>query len=130
LEKSNILYLKKHGFLSSKNDLCQVLLKLVQWFSRSRKCEKFTDGQTDDGQPAIRKAYSGEFKSFRVDGKCWRPVPKQIVMALQINSQRIVLYICYIFRSSASSNVNSFPIAYGLTEKSMQINRWILWMSA
>ena len=39
---------------SPKNDLCQVWLKLAQWFLRRRwKCESL---QTDDGQQAIRKA--------------------------------------------------------------------------
>jgi hypothetical protein len=30
-----------------KDDLCQVWLKLAQWFWRSRQCKKFTDRQTD-----------------------------------------------------------------------------------
>jgi hypothetical protein len=49
-----------------KDDLCQVWSKLAERFwRRSRKCKKFTDrwtdgqmdGQTDDGQQAIRKAH-------------------------------------------------------------------------
>jgi hypothetical protein len=46
-----------------KDDLCQVCLKLVQWFwRRSRNCKSLqtdgrTDGQKDDGQRAIRKAH-------------------------------------------------------------------------
>jgi hypothetical protein len=42
---------------SSKNNLCQVWLKLAQWFwRRSQKCKSFqTSGQTD-GQRVIRKA--------------------------------------------------------------------------
>jgi hypothetical protein len=41
-----------------QDDLCQVWLKLAQWFwRRSRKCKSLqTDGQTD-GQPAIRIAH-------------------------------------------------------------------------
>jgi hypothetical protein len=37
---------------SPKDDLCQVWLKLAQWFwRRSKKCESLqTDGQTDNGQ--------------------------------------------------------------------------------
>jgi hypothetical protein len=34
---------------SPKDDLCQVWLKLAQWFwKRSRKCKSFTDRQTTD----------------------------------------------------------------------------------
>jgi hypothetical protein len=46
-----------------KDDLCQVWLKLAQWFwRRSRKCKSLqtderTDGQTDDGQRVIRIAH-------------------------------------------------------------------------
>ena len=40
---------------SPKDALWQVSLKLVHWFQRrSRKCEKCTDRQMDDGQKAIR----------------------------------------------------------------------------
>jgi hypothetical protein len=40
---------------SPKDDLCQVWLKLVQWFwRRSRKSKSL---QTDDRQKAIRKAH-------------------------------------------------------------------------
>jgi hypothetical protein len=44
---------------SPKNDLCQVWLKLAQWFwRRSPKCKSLqTDRQTDTGQRAIRKAH-------------------------------------------------------------------------
>ena len=66
LEKGATLHLNKLESPPPKDDLCQVWLKLAQWFwRRSRKCEKFTDrrtdgrtdGQTDDGQPAIRIAH-------------------------------------------------------------------------
>ena len=53
LEKGVALHLNKFESLSPKDALLQVLLKLAQWFWR--KCEKFTDRQTDDGQQAIRK---------------------------------------------------------------------------
>jgi hypothetical protein len=68
LEKGYPLPLKKLESPSRKNDLCQVWLKLVQWFwRRSRKCKKLqmdkqTDGQTD-GRQVIRKAHSGELKT-------------------------------------------------------------------
>ena len=48
LEKGGNLHLKKLESPSPKDALCQVWLKLVQWFWRRRwKCEKFIDGQTD-----------------------------------------------------------------------------------
>ena len=48
LEKGGALHLNKLESPSPKNALCQVWLKLAQWFWRRRwKCEKFTDGQTD-----------------------------------------------------------------------------------
>jgi hypothetical protein len=46
---------EKLEFPSPKDDLCQVWLKLVQWFwRRSQKCKSL---QTDAGQLAIRKAH-------------------------------------------------------------------------
>ena len=48
LEQGVALYLNKLDSPSSKDALCQVRLKLTQWFwRRSWKCEKFTDGQMD-----------------------------------------------------------------------------------
>ena len=54
-----VLHLKKKlEFPSPGDTLCQVWLQLAQWFWRRRwKCEKFTDGRTDDGRQVIRKAY-------------------------------------------------------------------------
>ena len=54
LEKGGAHNLNKLESPSPKDALCQVWLKLAQWFwSRRWKCEKFTDrrtdGQTDDG---------------------------------------------------------------------------------
>ena len=47
-EKSGALHLIKIESPSPKDALCQVWLKLAQWFWRRRwKCEKFTDRQTD-----------------------------------------------------------------------------------
>ena len=59
------LHLNKLEFLSPKDALCQVWLKLVQWFWRRRwKCEKFTTTTTttttrttENGQIVIRKAH-------------------------------------------------------------------------
>ena len=49
LEKGGVLHLNKLESPSPKDALCKVWLKLAQWFLRRRwKCEKFTDGQTDD----------------------------------------------------------------------------------
>ena len=48
LEKGRALHFNKLESPSPKNALCQVWLKLAQWFWRRRwKCEKFTDRQTD-----------------------------------------------------------------------------------
>jgi hypothetical protein len=48
LERGFPFSLNKLDSPSPKDDLCQVWLKLVQWFwRRSRKCKRFTDGQTD-----------------------------------------------------------------------------------
>ena len=58
LEKGMALHMNKLESPLPKDALCQVLFKFVQWFwRRSWKCEKFTDGQTDDRQQAIRKAH-------------------------------------------------------------------------
>ena len=64
MEKGGALYLNKFESLSLSNTLCQVWLKLAQWFWRRRwKCEVYrqtdgqTDGQTDDGRQVIRKAH-------------------------------------------------------------------------
>ena len=57
LEKGVAFYFNKLKSLLSKDALCQVWLKLAQWFLSKRwKCEKFTDGQTD-GQQVIIKAH-------------------------------------------------------------------------
>jgi hypothetical protein len=50
------LHLKTFASPNPKDDLCQVWLKLAQWFWRSPKCKK-NYIQTDDGQRAIRKAH-------------------------------------------------------------------------
>ena len=62
LEKGVALHLNKLDSPLPKNTLCQVWLKLVQWFWRRRwKCEKFTDGGTD-GQ-TDRQQTTGDQKS-------------------------------------------------------------------
>ena len=49
---------KAWPFIWTKDALCQVWLKLAQWLlRRCWKCEKFTDGQTDNRQQATRKAH-------------------------------------------------------------------------
>ena len=51
LEKSGALHLNKLDSPSPKDALCQVWLKLAQWFWRRRcKCEKFTDRRTTGDQ--------------------------------------------------------------------------------
>ena len=61
-KKDVALYLNKFNFPSPKDALCQVWLKLAQWFVRRRwKCEQFTTTTTttttDNGQILIRKAH-------------------------------------------------------------------------
>ena len=57
LEKRHCSSLNKLESPSTKDSLCQVWLKLAQWFWRRRwKCEKFTDKWTDEGQ-AIKKVH-------------------------------------------------------------------------
>jgi hypothetical protein len=54
LEKGNPLHLNNLESPFTKNDLCQVWLKLAQWFwRRSRKCKSLPT----DGQRAIRIAH-------------------------------------------------------------------------
>ena len=58
LKKDVILRLDKIEFPPPKDALCKVWLKLAQWFwGRKRQWQKFTNGQTDNGQQAIRKAH-------------------------------------------------------------------------
>ena len=45
--KSVALHMYKLESSSPRDTLCQVWLKLAQWFWRRWKCEKFTDGRTD-----------------------------------------------------------------------------------
>ena len=48
LEMDNPFHLNNLESPPPKNDLCQVWLKLAQWFwRRSRKCKRFTDRRTD-----------------------------------------------------------------------------------
>jgi hypothetical protein len=39
------------------NNICQVWLKSIQRFQRRFKCEKLTDGQTEDGRLPMTKAH-------------------------------------------------------------------------
>ena len=57
LEKGRAIHLYKFQFPSPKAALCQVWLKLAQWFWRKRwKCEKcMTTTTTDNKQISIRK---------------------------------------------------------------------------
>jgi hypothetical protein len=58
LEKGYPLPLKKLESPSPKDDLCQVWLKLVQWFwNISRKCKSLQTDRQTDGRRAIRKAH-------------------------------------------------------------------------
>ena len=66
LEKGGALHLNKLESPPPKDVLCQVWLKLAQWFWRRRwKCEKFTDRQMDgrtDGRTDRRRT-TGDQKS-------------------------------------------------------------------
>ena len=55
-----VVYLNKLESCSPKDAMCQVWLKLTQWFWRRLKCEKFTTTttmMTDNGQILIRKTH-------------------------------------------------------------------------
>ena len=75
LKKGGTLLLNKLETSSPKDVLCQVWLKLAQWFWRRRwKCEKFTyrqtDGQTDRRQTKLTWAFSsGELISSKMQIK-------------------------------------------------------------
>ena len=51
--KDVTLHLNEFEFPSPKDALCQVWLKFVQWFWRSLKCAKFTDGRETAGNVEI-----------------------------------------------------------------------------
>ena len=69
MEKGVALPLNKFEFPLPKDALCQVYLKLAEWFwRRNWKCEKFTDrqtndGESEDGQKGISKAHSWAYSS-------------------------------------------------------------------
>ena len=72
LEKDGALYLNKLKFLSPKNALFQVWLKLAKWFWRRRlKCEKFTDGRTDR-QTDRRRTTGDPESSLELSAKNWK----------------------------------------------------------
>ena len=69
----------------------QVSSKSIQWFwRRSRKCEKFTDGRTDDGRCAMTIAHS----SLRL--RWAKKVSKSMSLTLKqkIASKHVILNIC------------------------------------
>jgi hypothetical protein len=57
LEKGVPLHLKKLESPSPKDELCQVWLKLAQWFCRSQNCKSLQTDRQTDRQRAIRKAH-------------------------------------------------------------------------
>lgn len=102
---------KQLEFPLPNNSLCQVWLKLAEWFCRrSRKCQIFTDGQTnrvktdrqtDTRQKLIRKAHfsSGEQKQNK-NPKNVKLKIKAVVDALQFFSvitQTILPYMKLTF---------------------------------
>jgi hypothetical protein len=68
-EKGYPFCLNKLESLSPKDDLCQVWLKLAQWFWRSRKCKSLqVDRQTDGSGQKLTWAFSsGELKTTKYD---------------------------------------------------------------
>ena len=74
-----INYLNKLESPSPNDALCQMWLKMAQWFwRRTQKCEKCTKTQTDKGQISIKKAhislqFSCNFMTEEIDkgGECW-----------------------------------------------------------
>ena len=76
LEMGGALHLNKLESPPPKDDLCQVWLKLAQWFWKRRwKCEKFTTTPmttttTDNGQILIRKAHLSLWLRWANDNKC------------------------------------------------------------
>lgn len=65
LKKREVLYFNnlKSSYLP-KNALCQVWMKLAQWFWRSRKCNKFTDRQKPNKTDQKEKLTSGELNKL------------------------------------------------------------------
>ena len=64
LEEGGALHLNKFESPLPKDALCQVWLKLAQWFWRRRwQCEKFTDGRRTTGD-----------KKSSLELKRWRPL--------------------------------------------------------
>ena len=87
--KDVVLHLNKLEFPSPKEAVCQVWLKLAQWFWRQWKCETLTDRRTDDGRQAIRKAQLS-FSWDKLKGK-HIPIPnediKRFLLISNLHSQ-------------------------------------------
>ena len=64
-EKGVALHLNKLESPPPKDALWQVWLKLAQWFWRRWKCEKFTDGQTDDQKNSLELSAQVSLKGDR-----------------------------------------------------------------
>jgi hypothetical protein len=103
LKRDNPLNLNKLESLPPKDDLYQVWLKLVQWFwRRSRKCKSLQtdrriDGQTDDGQPAIRKAHLSFQLRWAKKKKQTKPHNTKINYTLPILQRKFGLLVKLIF---------------------------------
>jgi hypothetical protein len=81
LGKGVVLHLYNSECPLPKDELCQLWLKLAQWFwrrswkSKSLTDRRQTDGQTDDGQKAIRKAHlSFQLRWAKKPFSDWIPV--------------------------------------------------------
>ena len=112
LEKGRALHLNKLESPLLKDALCQVWLKLAQWFWRSRwKYEKFTDGRTDEhtdgqtdrsteyGRQVIRKAHLSFQLRWAKNRRqsCWKGRRKK------------ELHVCQVFMFTFSSSTHPPP---------------------
>ena len=103
LEKAEVLHLNKLEFPLHKDALRQVWLKLVQWFWRRWKCEKFTT-KTDKfwsgkltwafGEDELKKVTYMLYKHV-FDRPLWPVLLKYKQTSLDFNWMRSYVYCCY-----------------------------------
>ena len=103
LEKAEALHLNKLEFPLHKDALRQVWLKLVQWFWRRWKCEKFTT-KTDKfwsgkltwafGEDELKKVTYMLYKDV-FDRPLWPVLLKYKQTSLDFNWMRSYVYCCY-----------------------------------
>ena len=116
LEKGRALHLNKLESPLPKDALCQVWLKLAQWFWRRRwKCEKFTTTSTttmtNKGQILIRKAHLSLW--LRWAKKHWFETKASLLC--------LYLVIPFLFTVNETCKSQNFDIEL----KKMEICKWI-----